>query len=565
MAPESSRPERSVRLRVDVAVLTEVTIGEPGWVSTRLGEIGLPAPVSELAARSWDAIVIGAGHNGLAAAAYLARGGNRVLVLERRERVGGACTLERPFTDQGYAVSPCAYVVGLLDPLVVDELALARRGVEIRIADPELFIPFDDGTAFVQWLDAERTAAGMREAGFAERDIRGLADYNERFDRIRRLLRKGERDTWVGDSPSRSEIEELLHGERELTDIVFEASIAEVLDEDIEDQRIKDALCTQGLIAAHGGPRTPGTAAIHLMHHMGELDGHGGAWGYVRGGMGTISFALAEAAMEAGATIACGVPVGAIEPGTGVELEDGTELRAPVVLCNAGPKVALGMLEGRDIPADYEARLRDWKVRCPAFKVNAALSALPRWSAADGDGIWPAMGTIDVGHGLDAAQDSFEAYERGELSLAFAELYCQTAADPTPAPAGMHLISAFCQYAPYAASGGDLDRLRRQAGGAVIELIARFAPGFESLVTDHEVLLPADIEARIGLTGGQIFQGECFPEQMWDRRLSARTPLEGLYLCGAATHPGGSVIGLNGRNAAMAALADRSASSRRVG
>jgi phytoene dehydrogenase-like protein len=538
-------------------VLTGETIGEPGAVASRLGELGLPRPVAELAGERWDAIVVGAGHNGLTAAAYLARGGQRVLVLERRERVGGACTLERPFADPGYAVSPCAYVVGLLDPLVIAELDLARRGVEIRIADPELFIPFEDGTAFVQWIDPERTAAGMREAGFTERDIRGLAAYNSRFERIRRLLRKGERDTWVGESPSRAEIEELLAGERELIDIVFEASIADVLEEHVDDQRIKDALSTQGLIAAHGGPRTPGTAAIHLMHHMGEIDGHGGAWGYVRGGMGMISFALAEAALEAGATIACGLPVGAIEPGGGVELEDGTALRAPLVLLSAGPKVALRLLDGQDVPAEFDARLRDWKVRCPAFKFNAALRALPRWSAAGGDGIWPAMGTIDVGKGLDAAQAAFDAYETGELALAFAELYCQTAADPTPAPPGKHMISAFCQYAPFAAPGGDLDALRDRAGRAVIELIARFSPGFEALVEHHEVLLPADIEARIGLTGGQIFQGECFPDQMWDRRLAARTPVQGVYLCGAATHPGGSVIGLNGRNAAVAALADR--------
>jgi phytoene dehydrogenase-like protein len=526
-------------------------------VASRLGELGLPRPVAELSAESWDVVVVGAGHNGLTAAAYLARAGNRVLVLERRERVGGACTLERPFADDGYAVSPCAYVVGLLDELVISELELRRRGVEIRIADPELFIPFEDGTAFVQWLDSDRTAAGMREAGFSQRDVAGLAAYNERFNRIRRLLRKGERDVWVGESPSRQEIEELLGGERELTDIVFEASIAEVLDDHVSDQRLKDALCTQGLIAAHGGPRTPGTAAIHLMHHMGELNGHGGAWGYVRGGVGTVSFALAEAAIDAGATIACGVPVGAIHPGEGVELEDGTRIAAPVVVCNAGPKVALDMLDGRDIPADYEARLREWKVRCPAFKFNAALGALPKWSAADGDGVWPAMGTMDVGTGLEATQAAFEAYDRGEFALAYAELYCQTAADPSPAPEGKHLISAFCQYAPYEAPDGDLDALRARAASAVAELIGRFAPGFEALVEHHEVLLPADIEARIGLTGGQIFQGECFPDQMWDRRLAARTPVAGLYLCGAATHPGGSVIGLNGRNAAMAALADR--------
>jgi phytoene dehydrogenase-like protein len=527
-------------------------------VAERLGELGLPEPIADLARRDWDAIVVGAGHNGLAAAAYLARAGRRVLVLERRERVGGACTLERPFADLGYATSPCAYLVGLLDPLVIDELGLRSRGVKARAADPELFIPFDDGTAFVQWLDERRTASGLREAGFPERDVRGLRNYNELFGRIRRLLRNGRRDAWVGEAPSRAEVEELLGGERELIDIVFEASIADVLDEHFSDRRAKDALCTQGLIAAHGGPRTPGTAAIHLMHRMGELDGRAGSWGYVTGGMGTISFAICEAALEAGATVACGVPVAAVDPGAGVELEDGTGLRAATVVCNADPKVALRLLAGRGAPAAFERRLREWKVRSPVLKLNAALAALPRWTAAGG-GAWPARGTVNVGGGLDACQRAFEAYEAGEVALGYAEIYCQTAADPSPAPPGKHLLSAFCQYAPYDAPDGDLDRLRERARAEIVALVERFAPGFEASIEDAELLLPRDIEARIGLSGGQIFQGECFPDQMWDRRLGARTPVAGFYLCGAATHPGGSVIGLNGRNAAMAALADAGA------
>jgi phytoene dehydrogenase-like protein len=503
----------------------------------------------------WDAIVVGAGHNGLTAAAYLARAGKRVIVLERRDRVGGACTLEQPFSDPAFQVSPCAYLVGLMDRLVIDELALRSRGIEFRIADPELFIPLDDRTAFVQWLDPERTAAGMREIGIAERDIQGLRDYNEIFHRITRLLRGGERDAWVGESPTRAEIEAMLDGEQELTEVVFEASISDVLDQHFADQRFRDALSSQGLIAAYGGPRTPGTAAIHLMHHMGEIDGHQGSWAYVRGGMGTISFAIADAAREAGAEISCESPVASIEPGAGVELEDGTRHRAPVVVCNADPKVALRLLEGQGIPSEYEDRLRGWNVRSPVFKVNAALSGLPRWTAADGDGTWPVRGTVNIGGGIDSSQAAFEACERGEFALGYAEIYCQTAADPTPAPEGKHLLSMFCQYAPY---DGDLKELRRRAAREVFELAERHAPGFTDLIEEHEVLLPADIEARIGLTGGQIFQGECFPEQMWDRRLSARTPVEGLYLCGAATHPGGSVIGLNGRNAAMAVLEDSS-------
>jgi phytoene dehydrogenase-like protein len=526
-------------------------------VAEKLGELGLPSPVANLAERDWDVVVVGGGHNGLTAAAYLARAGKRVLVVERRERVGGAATLERPFSDERYVVSPCAYVAGLLDPLVISELGLHERGISIRIADPALFIPFDDGTALVDWADRERTAAGMRELGISEEDIQGYRSYDERFDRCRRLLRKGERDTWVGDSPSRAEIEEILGGERELIDILFHASIADVLDDCVSDQRIKDALYGQGLIGTWGGPKTPGTAAIHLMHHSGELNGKGGAWGYVEGGLGMISFAIADAALDAGAEIACGVRVAAVHPGEGVELEDGTRIRAHAIVSNADPKVVHRLLSGDGIPPDFEARLREWKVRSPVLKVNAALSGLPRWTASGGE-TWPAAGTVNCRESLDEAQAAFEAAERGELSVGFTEVYSQTAADPSVAPPGRHVISVFCQYAPADKGVAEWDAgLREQAAEQVFDLIERYAPGFREQVLEHEVLGPPDIEERIGLTGGSIFQGECLPDQMWDRRLAARTPVEGFYLCGAATHPGGSVIGLNGRNAAMALLADQ--------
>ena len=404
--------------------------------------------------------------------------------------------------------------------------------------------------------DEARTVAGLRELGVSDANIQGYHDYNERFDRCRRLLRKGERDTWVGDSPDRAEIEELLGGERELIDLVFEASIADVLDDCVADQRIKDALYGQGLIAAWGGPRTPGTAAIHLMHHMGELNGRPGSWGYVQGGLGMISFAIADAAVEAGAEIACGVPVARVLPGEGVELEDGTRITARAVLSNADPKVALRLLDGAGVPAQFEQRLRDWKVRSPVLKLNAALSELPRWTAAGGE-TWPASGTVNCRKSLDDAQAAFEAAERGELSVGFTEIYSQTSADPSVAPPGRHVISVFCQYAPADKDIAEWDAgLRERAADQVFDLIERYAPGFRDQVLEHEVLGPPDIEARIGLTGGCIFQGECFPDQMWDKRLAPRTPVEGFYLCGAATHPGGSVIGLNGRNAAMALLAD---------
>jgi phytoene dehydrogenase-like protein len=524
-------------------------------IAAALGEVGLPEPIDRLAAREWDAIVVGGGHNGLTAAAYLARAGRSVLVLERRERLGGAATLERPFPDEGYVVSPCAYVVGLLDQLVNDELELERRGLRYWVADPNLWVPFDDGTAFGQWLDDDKTQANLEELGVSKSDIDGYWAYEELFDEVRRKLRKGARDTWVGDSPSRAEIEELVDGNQTMIDLLFEASIADVLDDHLNDERLKTALFGQGIIGTWGGPREPGTASIKLMHYQGDLDGQGPVWGYVEGGMGMCSFAIADAAAEAGAVLACGVPVAEILPGEGVRLEDGTALRSRMVFSNADPKVTLRLLEGQGVDAAFRERLEEWKVRSPVVKFNAALDRLPEWTAAPGAD-WPARATIDATGTMDEAQRAFEACARGEPAVAFGEIYLQTGYDPSPAPEGKHLMSVFGQYAPYDLAQGDWDSRREDVARQFIELIDRFAPGIEDRLVAYEVLGPPDIESRIGLTGGNIFQGEVTPDQMWEHRLSPRTPVPGLYLCGAATHPAGSVIALNGRNAAVAALAD---------
>ncbi len=526
-------------------------------VSRLLGRVGLPAPIAELAAREWDAIVIGGGHNGLTAAAYLARAGQSVLVLERRERFGGACTLEQPFEDERFLVSPCAYVVGLLDQLVIDELDLPAHGYRVTPADPNLWCPFEDGTSFAQFLDDEDTTAHMRENGFSEQDVRGALAYEETFDRIRRLLRAGPAgDLWRGPSPSRERIEEIL-GDEELVSIVFEEPIAETLARYVSDARLVHALFGQGIIGEWAGPKDPGTASVHLMHGMGEVEGHGGCWGYVDGGMGQVSFAIADVARQAGATLAGGVPVARIVPGEGIELESGELIRARTVISNADPKRVLGMLPEDALPADYRERIDGWEVRSPVVKVNAALSRLPTFAAAGS--VEPHRAMVTVTHGLDAAQEAFDAAGRGEPRVAWAELYFQTSYDPSVAPPGAHVMSVFAEYVPYELAEGDWDSRREEIGEQALDLIETYAPDLRDCVIETEVLGPPDVEERIGLTGGNIFQGETLPDQMWDRRLESRTPVEGLYLCGAATHPAGSVIALNGRNAAMAVLEDAGA------
>jgi len=510
-------------------------------------------PVSELAARQWDVVVVGGGHNGLAAAAYLARAGRRTLVLERRERLGGACSLERPFPDPGYVVSPCAYLVGLLHPLVIDELGLAGRGYRVFPCDPSQWTPFLDGTSLVEWKDVDRTAAAVRD--LSPGDVDGYLAYQDVYRRIRSRLRSLDpmEDTWVGDSPDRDHLEARLAGDPEAKEALFDLSVAELVESHVTDERLRTALHGAGVIGTWAGPRDAGTAGVRALHNMGLLDG----WGYVEGGMGQVSFALADAAIEAGAVLAAGTPVARIEPGTGAWLDDGTLLAAPTVVSNADPHCTLALV-GADAPSSWRARIEGWDVRSPVVKLNCGLLRLPRFTAAPagaaGDHIYRSM--VVLSSGIDDTQAAFSAACRGEPALDWCEVYFQTAHDPSVAPAGRHTMSVFAQYAPYHLFAGDWDSRRSEIVGQLLRRVGTWAPDVAECVEYSELLGPPDIEARIGLTGGHIFQGSCLPAQMWDRRLPARTPMPGLYLCGAATHPGGSVIGINGRNAAMAVLAD---------
>ncbi|MEO8089723.1 MAG: NAD(P)/FAD-dependent oxidoreductase [Gemmatimonadales bacterium] len=523
--------------------------------AAKMGLIGLPRPMKQLAAERWDVIVVGAGHNGLACATYLARAGRRVLVLERRDRVGGACTLEE--TWPGYRVSPCAYVCGLLHPLVIEELGLIEHGMEWHPADPGLFVPFDDGSSVQLWGDDD--CADDEIERFAPGDLAGWRAMTELKKRVRDALRpEGPQDVWIGRAPSRSEIERRLCGDKDAIGLLFEWSMVEFVERYLADERLQQSLLGQGVIGTNAGPHRPGTASIHFHHASGRMGGIPGMWGYVKGGMGLVSFLLCDIAQEAGVVVAAGVTVRRILAGEGVELEGGERIRAPVVVSNADPRTTLRLLDG-SAESGWRAQVESVPITGCTVKITVALEELPNFRARPGTLEPHHYGQVNTPLTKEEWRTNHQTALDGNLpDRLWTELYFQSSHDPSVAPPGRHTMSVFAQPVPYAFRQGTWDSRREEVARVALASIGRFAPNIPSAVLHLEVMGPPDIERRTGLTGGHIFQGECLPEYMWDRRLAPRTPMDGVYLCGSGTYPGGSVIGINGRNAAMEVLGVRS-------
>jgi phytoene dehydrogenase-like protein len=509
-----------------------------------LGQIGLPEPISQLASRSWDVIVVGAGHNGLACAAYLARAGKRVLVLESRQRVGGACTIEEPFP--GVRMSPCAYLAGLLHPLVVDELNLLDRGFHWTPASNGLFVPFLDGSSVQLWDDDAACEDEIRR--FAPRDVNGWKAMSAVIRRLRDALRPaGDRDLWIGDAPSEQEIDARLGNDEEARQVLFHWSMAEFVARYLDDERLQSAYLGQGVIGTNASPFDPGTASIRYHHSSGRLGGIPGMWGYVQGGMGMVSFYFCDAAREAGAVVAAGVPVAEILPGEGVLLQDGERISAPVVISNADPVVTLRLL-GKSAAPDFRSKVEQLSIQGCTVKLNVLLRELPEAHH---------YGQINAPLTHAEWKAGFAASSKGELPQhLWCEIYFQSVHDASVAPAGRHTMSIFAQYVPGTFAAGSWDDHRQQVRKLAFDSIGRFCSNLPDAVLEAQVMGPPDIEEKAGLTGGHIFQGECLPSNMWSRRFAARTSMPGVYLCGACTHPGGSVIAMNGRNAAMAVLKD---------
>ncbi len=523
--------------------------------ATLLGRIGLPLPIKELAARQWDVIVVGAGHNGMTCAAYLARAGRRVLVLEARERIGGACTLEEPWP--GFRISPCAYLAGLLHPQVIHELNLPSYGFRWTPALNGMFVPFEDGSCVQLWDDGERCA---KEIGkLAPKDVAGWQAMQLLMGRVRDALRPaGQGDLWVGEPPTRQLIEDRVGHDPDALGLLFEWSMAEYAERYLEDERLQMAVLGQGVIGTNASPFEPGTASINFHHSSGRQGGYPGTWGYVQGGMGMVSFMLCDAARDAGAFIAAGVPVSRIVPGEGVELMEGERIHAPVIVANADPRTTVRLL-AENVSADWRAQVERVPMQGCTVKISIALNELPNFVARPGINEPHHKAQINTPLTKEEWCQGFSLAQSGELpQRLWTELYFQSVHDATVAPAGKHIMSVFAQYVPYTLAQGDWESRREEVGALAISSIARFCSNLPEAIWAKEVMGPPDIERKVGLSGGHIFQGECLPAYMWDKRLSYRTPMDGVYLCGAATHPGGSVIAVNGRNAAMAILRDRS-------
>ena len=523
----------------------------------------------------YDAIVVGAGHNGLVTAGYLARAGLRVLVLERRDVVGGACVTEETFP--GFKVSTAAYVNSLFHKAIVRDLRLTEHGFHVLARDPSSFTPFPDGRSLLMGPDAELTRKEI--AKFSVRDAERYPRYEAMLERVAAvveptltmsppdLLRPQLRDFGALFSLRRS-FRRLGANAGEAVEILTGAART-ILDRWFESEQLKGTLATDAIIGAMASPSMPGTAYVLFHHVMGETDGKRGVWGYVRGGMGGLTQALAAAARQHGADIRCGAEVARIlvreGQATGVALAGGDEYHAPIVASNADARVTFTrLLEPRELPEEFVAAVGRISYESASLKINVALAELPSFRALPGVAAGPQhRGTIHICPDQDYIERAFDDAKYGRPSACpVLECTIPSVVDPTVAPPGRHLMSMFVQYAPYTLRAGHWDTLREGFANRCFDLLDEYAPNFKRSVLARQVLTPLDLERVFNLTGGNIFQGAMTPSQLFAFRpvfgwARYRTPIRGLYLCGAAAHPGGGVMGTPGLNAAREILGRR--------
>ena len=520
----------------------------------------------------FDAIIVGGGHNGLVAAAYLARAGRKVLVAERRPMPGGCAVTEEVWP--GFRISTAAYLTSLLQERIIADLELERFGYRVDAKDPAFFSPFPDGRTLFFWQDGRRTLEEI--AKFSRRDAEAFPKYEEHLERLSAIVEPLLLTTppelpprRMGDYLEYLRLAARYRGlsRRDLAALVkiFTMSAADLLDEWFESDELKATLATDGVIGANAGPRSPGTAYILLHHCMGGVGGKRGLWGFVRGGMGAVSDAIANSARSRGAQIRTNAEVrrilvrdGAVE---GVVLADGEEIRARQVASCLDPIVTfLRLVEERHLDPEFLAAIRNWRCEGTSLKINFALSGLPEFKALPGAPGPQHRATMHICPNIEYVERAWDDAKYGRPSHSpLIELTIPTMYDPSLAPPGRHIMGAFLQYAPYTLREGNWDDLRESYASRVVEVIAGYAPNIRSIILERQVLTPLDLERRFGITRGNIFHGEMTLDQMFVMRPAAgwaryRMPVRGLFLCGSGAHPGGGVIGAPGHNAAREML-----------
>jgi phytoene dehydrogenase-like protein len=534
-----------------------------------------PAKGARAMANFFDALIVGGGHNGLVAAAYLARAGLSVLVLERRACLGGACVTEEVWP--GYKVSTLAYLCSLLQPQIIQELELQRFGLHLYPKNPAFFTAFPDGRHLFFWQDM---AATQRElARFSRHDAQHYPAFEQELARLAawveglllRIPPNIVRRTWRDYlALGQLGLETLRYGDPHLVHLIkiMTQSVRAYLDERFESDEIKATLATDGVIGTNGGPSTPGTAYVMLHHVMGGATGIRGLWGFVRGGMGAISEAIAASARSYGARFRTHSTVARVlvrhGRAYGVVLDSGEEIHAPVVLSNADPKVTfLQLVAPGELEEDFRHQVENIRMQGCSVKINLALDALPDFTAYPGAHLGPHHGaTMHICPSMDYVDRAWEEAQLGRPSpQPLLEITLPTAYDDSLAPPGKHIMGLFVQYAPYNLWAGNWDQCKEQFADRCLEVLAEYAPNIRQSIIHRQVISPLDLERDYALTGGNIFHGDMTLDQLFCMRPIAgwtryRTPIHGLYLCGAGTHPGGGVMGAPGHNAARAVLAD---------
>jgi len=520
----------------------------------------------------FDAVIIGGGHNGLVTAGYLARAGLRTLVLESRHMVGGACVTEEIFP--GYKFSTTSYLCSLMQEKVTRELELEKFGFAVYPKDPAFFSPFPDGRYLIMGSDIARTCEEIRK--FSARDAERYPRYEEYVDRLARFVEPLLLETplditgrgfshWRKLAGLGRRVLKMPADERVGHLHILSQSVKDFLDPWFESEALKVALATDGVIGTKGGPYTPGTAYVLLHHVMGGVGGQRGLWGFVRGGMGGVTQAMAASARSVGVEIRTGARAAKIlvkdGRATGVALATGEEIRARLVASNADPKVTfLKLLEECELPPEFHAAIRAFKIEGVSMKINLALDALPDFTCLPGSTLAPHhKTTIHICPTLEYIERAYDDSKYGRPSARpMLEITIPTTYDSTLAPTGKHVMNIFLQYTPYTLSpeaAPSWHALKESYADRVMDMIEEYAPGFKSRVLHRQVLSPLDLEEEYGMTGGNIFHGEMSVDQLYFLRpvpgwARYRTPIRGLYLCGSGTHPGGGVMGASGHNAA---------------